>query len=163
NDVLVYSSAGNNLIATMRTSSTPTQMTMTMDGKYLLVGHEDSQFAYVYDLDTLKPDTAGHILFPTGHYPKSIAAANGTILAASRTFAATPPALNSSASGRIILIDAVQFAQRQAFTLPRLGDYINCASSAGPCPYNTILTTSPDGRLILAALSDGNVFLYSDA
>src|SRR5439155_9989722 len=69
----------------------------------------------------------------------------------------------SSAQGRIILIDNVQFAQRQAFTLPTLWIYINCESTAGPCPYDTILTASPDGRLILAALSDGNVFLYSDA
>ena len=37
NDVLVYDGKGNNLIATMRTSATPTQMTMTMDRKYLLI------------------------------------------------------------------------------------------------------------------------------
>src|SRR5438270_12992296 len=114
----------------MRTSATPTQMTMTMDRKYLLVGHEDSQFAYVYDLDTLRPDPAGHILFPIGHYPKSIAAANGTILAASRT---DPEALHPSSLGRNILIDSVQFAQRQAFTLPVMGIYEKCVS----CPYNT--------------------------
>jgi uncharacterized protein (TIGR03437 family) len=136
---------------------------MTMDGKYLLVGHEDSQFAYVFDLDTLKPDPAGHILFPTGHYPKSIAAANGTILAVSRTRPGSPEAVSSSALGRTIRIDAVQFAQRQAFILPSLGIYTNCQSTAGPCPYNTILTPSPDGRTVLAVLSDGNVFLYSDA
>jgi uncharacterized protein (TIGR03437 family) len=163
NDVLVYGGAGNNLIAALRTSSTPTQMTMTMDHKYLLVGHEDSQFAYVFDLDTLKPDPAGHILFPTGHYPKSIAAANGTILAASRTRTVPIEALSSSAIGRRILIDAVQFSQRQAFTLPSLGIYGNCASTAGPCPYNTILAPSPDGRVILAVLADGNVLLYNDA
>ncbi|HTM50290.1 MAG TPA: hypothetical protein VL285_16470 [Bryobacteraceae bacterium] len=160
NDVLVYDSSGNNLIATMRTSSTPTQMAITMDRRYLLVGHEDSQFVYVFDLDTLRPDPAGHILFPTGHYPKSIAAANGTILAAARTH---PAALSSSTLGRIILIDAVQFAQRRAFALPGLGIFGNCVSTSGPCPYNTILTASPDGQLILGALSDGNVLLYSDA
>src|SRR5258708_30541690 len=102
----------------MRTSSTRTQMTMTMARKYLLVGHEDSQFAYVFDLGTLKPDPAGHILFPTGHYPKSIAAANGTILAAARTRPGSPEAVSSPVLGRRILIDSVQFAQRQAFTLP---------------------------------------------
>ena len=37
NDVLVYDSAGNNLIATMRTSATPTQMTMT-DGRQIPSG-----------------------------------------------------------------------------------------------------------------------------
>src|SRR5262249_2659279 len=144
-------------------SSTPTQMTLTMDRKYLLVGHEDSQFAYVFDLDTLKPDPAGHILFPTGHYPKSIAAANGTILAASRTRQNPAEALSISAMGRRIVVDVVQFDQRQAFPLPSLGIYGNCGSTAGACPYNTILTPSADGRMILAALADGNVFLYNDA
>src|SRR5262249_27169467 len=163
NDVLVYDSAGARLLATMRTSSTPTQMTLTMDRKYLLVGHEDSQFAYVFDLDTLKPDPAGHILFPTGHYPKSIAAANGTILAASRTRPSPVVDLSSSAIWRRIVMDGCRLGQRQAFALPSLGIYGNCVSTTGPCPYNTMLTSSPDGRLILAALSDGNVFLYSDA
>ena len=162
NDVLVYDSKSNNLLATMRTSSTPTQMTLTMDRKYLLVGHEDSQFAYVYDLDTLQPVPAGlHILFPTGHYPKSIAATNTTILAASRGDLASD-AMSTSSTGRMIVIDAVDFPNRKGWTLPNLGIYRNCVSTAGPCPYNTILTSSPDGRLALAALSDGNVFLYSD-
>jgi uncharacterized protein (TIGR03437 family) len=164
NDVLVYDSHSNSLLAAMRTSATPTQMTLTMDQKYLLVGHEDSQFAYVYDLDTLQPAPEGlHILFPVGHYPKSIAAANGTILAVSRTdHVLLPSALNTPALGQFVQIDAVDFANRVAWTLPSLGIYGNCVSTAGPCPYNTILTPSADGRLILAALSDGNVLLYSD-
>jgi uncharacterized protein (TIGR03437 family) len=163
NDVLVYDSRNNNLLATMRTSATPTQMTLTMDRKYLLVGHEDSQFAYVYDLDTLQPVPADlHILFPVGHYPKSIAATNTSILAASR-FDPTGNALHTSAAGRRIQIDAVDFPNRRGWTLPSVGIYANCASTAGPCPYNTILTPSADGRLVLAALSDGSVFLYSDA
>src|SRR5205814_9331270 len=78
NDVLVYDSRNNNLIATLRTSATPTQMAITMDRRYLLVGHDDSQFAYVYDLNTLTPDLP--ILFPAGHFPRSIAASNTTIL-----------------------------------------------------------------------------------
>jgi uncharacterized protein (TIGR03437 family) len=163
NDVLVYDSHSNNLVATMRTSATPTQMTLTMDQKYLLVGHEDSQFAYVYDLDTLQPVPADlHIVFPVGHYPKSIAATNTSILAASRT-AVPPSATSTSVVGRAISIDAVDFPNRKGWTLPTLGIYGNCASTAGPCPYNTVLTPSADGKLILAALSDGNVFLYSDA
>ena len=165
NDVLVYDSRNNNLLATMRTSATPTQMTLTMDGKYLLVGHEDSQFAYVYDLDTLQPVPADlHILFPVGHYPKSIAAANGTILAASRTDRALlPNALSSPSLGRFIQIDAVDFPNRRGWTLPSVGIYANCVSTVGLCPYNTILTPSADGKVVLAALSDGNVFLYNDA
>jgi uncharacterized protein (TIGR03437 family) len=165
NDVLVYDSKNNNVIATMRTSSRPTQMTLTMDRKYLLVGHEDSQFAYVYDLDTLQPVPPDlHILFPVSHYPKSIAATNTTILAASR-FEPAGSALHTTASGRQIQIDAVDFPARRGWTLPSLGIYQNypaCTSAAGACPYNTALASSPDGRLSLAALSDGNVFLYND-
>jgi hypothetical protein len=126
NDVLVYDSTNNNLITTMRTSATPTQMTLTMDRKYLLVGHEDSQFAYVYDLDNLQPVPADlHILFPAGHYPKSIAATNTSILAASRT-AFPPTALSTSTAGRGIQIDAVDFPNRRGWTLPSLGIYANC-------------------------------------
>src|SRR5262249_9711173 len=72
-------------------------------------------------------------------------------------------ALSTSAQGRLIQIDAVQMAQRQAFALPSLGIFSNCRSTAGPCPYNTVLTPSPNGQVILGALSDGNVLLYSDA
>src|SRR5207248_4576930 len=109
NDVLVYDSRNNNLLATMRTSATPTQMTLTMDQKYLLVGHEDSQFAYVYDLNTLQPVPDGlHILFPVGHYPKSISATSTSILAASR-LDPTGNALHTSVAGRSIQIDAVDF------------------------------------------------------
>jgi len=159
NDVLVYDSTNNNLLASMRTSATPTQMTLTMDRKYLLVGHEDSQFAYVYDLDTLQPVPADlHILFPVGHYPKSIAAMNTTILAASR-IDPSGNALHTSASGRSIQIDAVDFPNRRGWTLPSLGIHDNCLS----CPYNTIMASTADGKSSIAALSDGNVFLYSDA
>ena len=53
--IIVNDSKSNNLLATLRTSMTPTQMALTMDRKYLLVGHEDSQYAYVYDLNTMLP------------------------------------------------------------------------------------------------------------
>jgi uncharacterized protein (TIGR03437 family) len=141
NDVQVYDSNNNNLIATLRTSATPTQMTITMDRRYLLVGHGDSQFAYVYDLNALT--TEQPILFPAGHYPISIAASNSTILAASLNTATT-------------VFDLVQFSQRQAFPLPGLGIFQSSGSNAA-------LTASPDGRVILAAQSDGNVFLYNDS
>jgi uncharacterized protein (TIGR03437 family) len=141
NDVQVYDSSNNNLIATLRTSTTPTTMTITMDRRYLLVGHDDSQFANVYDLNSLAAQQP--IVFPVGHYPNSIAASNSTILAASRIAGA-------------IAFDLIQFPQRQAFPLPSLGIYQSSGS-------NTALTASADGRVILAALADGNVFLYNDS
>src|SRR5262249_4658235 len=136
NDVQVYDSTNNNLIATLRTSATPTQMTITMDHNYLLIAHDDSQFAYVYNLNTLAAEIP--IVFPPGHYPRSIAASNSTILSASK-------------GPGSVLFDVVQFVQRQAFPLPSLGIYQHCGC-------NVALSASPDGRMILAAVADGNVF-----
>jgi len=44
NEVYVFDSTGQNQIALLRTSNTPTSMAITMDGNYLLVGHDNSQF-----------------------------------------------------------------------------------------------------------------------
>ena len=51
-------------IAALRTGTTPTQMAITFDQQYLIVGHDNSQFAYVYDLDTLAAAASHH--FPAG-------------------------------------------------------------------------------------------------
>ena len=68
---MVYVFDGNsNQIATFRTGTTPTQMAITLDDNYLIVGHDNSQLAYVYDLNALqKVET---VLMPPGHYPRSI-------------------------------------------------------------------------------------------
>ena len=52
--VLVFDSTTYTQIATLRTSTTPTQMAFTFDRKYLVIGHDNSQLAWVYDLDTLQ-------------------------------------------------------------------------------------------------------------
>ncbi len=39
------------LVAFLRTGNTPTQMAITADQKYLMVGNENSQIANVFDLD----------------------------------------------------------------------------------------------------------------
>jgi uncharacterized protein (TIGR03437 family) len=140
NLVLIYNADTYELTGTLRTSNTPTQMTMTADNKYLLVGHNDSQLAYVYDLDTLQQ--APPIRFPMGHYPRSIAVAGGTILAASRV--AGPPHT----------IDRVDFANRTATALPSLGVYKN------DIHISTVLQATPNGSWIFAAMPDGNVMLY---
>ncbi len=54
NQVLVYDGADYHLIATLRTGNTPTQMAITFDRRYLLVGNDNSQIANVYDLETLE-------------------------------------------------------------------------------------------------------------
>ncbi|HVV43598.1 MAG TPA: hypothetical protein VHC72_00285, partial [Bryobacteraceae bacterium] len=52
NQLLVYDGLTMNLIATVRTATSPTMMAMTRDQNYLLVGHDDSEYIYVYDLNT---------------------------------------------------------------------------------------------------------------
>lgn len=140
--VLVFDSTTYAQVATLKTSATPTQMAITFDRKYLVVGHDNSQFAYVYDLDTLQATTP--IQFPPGHYPRSIAESGKSMLALVRNVATGGPGV----------IDRIDMAARKAFQLPSLGIYSNSVNPAG------VLTPAPNGGAILAAMPDGNVMLY---
>ena len=143
NQVLVFDGSGFFLVGTLRTGTTPTRMALTQDNKNLLVGHENSQLIYVYDLDTLQP--LAPVVMPRGHYPRSIAAASSGILAASRVAGATNT------------IDRVDLASRTATTLPTLGVFQNSIAT------DTVLTPTPNGGEILAASADGTVMLYDAA
>ena len=55
NQLQVFDGNSLNLIATLRTATSPTMMAMTSDRHYLLVGHDDSQLITVYDLNALQP------------------------------------------------------------------------------------------------------------
>jgi uncharacterized protein (TIGR03437 family) len=116
-------------------------MGMTRDNRYLIVGNDNSQIANVYDLETLRPSTP--ILFPPGHYPRTIAVTNGDILATVR-----------SAAGNEHKIDRINFEARTATELPSLGIYKNDIN------VDTVLTTSPSARMALAAMPDGTTLLY---
>ena len=82
NLVLVFDGTTYAQIATLRTNNTPTQLAITYDGNWLLVGHDNSQFISVFNLNTLQPGTP--VRMPSGHYPRSIAASANAILAACR-------------------------------------------------------------------------------
>src|SRR5260370_25683479 len=69
--VLVFDSTSYAQIAALKTSATPTQIAFTFDRKYLVLGHDNAQQAWVYDLDSLQRQPP--IQFPSGHYPRSIA------------------------------------------------------------------------------------------
>lgn len=140
NQVLVFDGASYSQIAVLRTSMTPTSMAFTFDRKYLMVGHNDSHMAYVYDLDELQP--VAPIIFPIGHYPRSLAAAGKTILAATRV------------AGPVHKIDRVDFAARTATELPSLGIYKNDIHA------ETVLEATPNGAAILVAQPNGNLMLY---
>jgi DNA-binding beta-propeller fold protein YncE len=88
NEVLVYDGSTYSLQARLRTSNTPTQMAITFDHRYMLVGHDNSQIATMYDLETL--EQLAPVRFPGGHYPRSIATTGRSILAATRVAGAIP-------------------------------------------------------------------------
>ena len=141
NQVLVFDGSSYQQIATLRTGNTPTQMAITFDRRYLLVGNHNSQIANVYDLETLEPQEP--IRFPGGHYPRSLASSGKATLAACRV------------AGGKNTIDRVDWLTRTASELPTLGIYEN--SIAG----DTVLVASPNGSSILVAQSDGNLMLYN--
>ncbi len=140
NEVLVFDGQTYNQIAVLPTGNTPTQMAITFDRRWLLVGHNDSQFLAVYDLETLQPSIP--IRTPAGHYPRSVAASGNAILTANRV------------AGPIHKIDRVDMTTRTATELPSLGVYENDINEA------TVLVASPNGSSILVAEADGNVMLY---
>jgi uncharacterized protein (TIGR03437 family) len=140
NQVLVFDGSTAAQIAILRTSNTPIQMAMSVDNQYLLIGHDNSQMAYVYDLDSLQ--ASAPIVFPFGHYPKSIAASGKAVLAACRV------------AGPVNTIDSVDLFTRTAQTWSSLGVWQNSIN------VNTMLAASPNGSSILAVMADGNVMLY---
>jgi len=141
NQVLVYDSGSYNLITTLRTGNTPTQLAMTFDRNSLLVANDNSGIANVFDLNTFNAQPP--VVFPIGHYPRSIAASANAILAASRV--AGPPHT----------IDLIDLRSLTASPLPSLGPYKNDVH------ISTTLAATPNGRSIVAAMPDGNMMLYN--
>jgi uncharacterized protein (TIGR03437 family) len=142
NAVLVFDSTTYTQIATLRTSTTPTQLAITMDQNSLIVGHDNSQQAYVFDLNSLTEQPP--IQFPSGHYPRSIAASGNGLLALARDVAGDAPGA----------IDQIDMLNYDATELPALGIYKN---SLNP---GAVLAPASNGGAILVASPDGNVLLY---
>ena len=140
NEVLVFDASTNTQIATLRTSNTPTQLAISFDNQYLLIGHDNSQLAYVYNLDSLQ--ASAPVVFPFGHYPKSIAASGRAVLAASRV------------AGPENTIDSIDMISRTAQTWSSLGVWQNSID------VNTMLAASPNGSSILAVMANGTVMRY---
>ncbi|MEO8372468.1 MAG: hypothetical protein ABI806_24995, partial [Candidatus Solibacter sp.] len=140
--VLVYDGTTYSQIAALKTSATPTQIAFTFDRKYLVIGHDNAQQAWVYDLDSLERQAP--IQFPSGHYPRSIAESGKTMIALVRNAAAGGPGV----------IDRIDFTARRAIQLPSLGIYKNDVNPGG------VLAPAPNGGSILVAMPDGNVMLY---
>lgn len=141
NQVLVFDGISYELIGALRTGNTPTQMAITFDRKFLLVANDDSQIANRFDLDTLR--AISPIVFPIGHYPRSIAASSNGVLAASRV------------AGPVHTIDRIDLVSSTASKLPSLGPYKN------EVHVSTTLSVAPNGATVVAAMPDGKMMLYS--
>jgi len=141
NVVLVYDSTSYTQIATLRTGNTPTSMAITFDRNSLLIGNDNSQIANRYDLNTLT--VMPPIVFPLGHYPRSIATSGRAVLAASRV------------AGPINTIDLIDLASGTGRPLPSLGPYKNDVH------ISTTLTAAANGSTIMGAMPDGRVLLYN--
>ena len=142
NELLVFNASTNQQIVALRTATTPTMMTITNDGNYLLVAHDNSQLVTVYDLNALQ--AVQPVVLPGGHYGHSVASSNNALLVL----------VNDQTTGTGV-IDSINFAQRTASELPTLGIFINQVSQVG------VLAGSPNGSSILLAAPDGTVMLYS--
>ncbi|HSW50446.1 MAG TPA: hypothetical protein VLH09_09740 [Bryobacteraceae bacterium] len=149
NQVLVFNATTFEQVATLRTGNTPTQMAITSDYRFMMVANDNSQIANVYDLDLLQQ--VEPIIFPFGHYPRSIAASSNAILA---TVRGVSPGLGCPNGAGLHTIDRIDFETRRAIILPSLGVYCN------DIPLDTVLTPTPSWSKIMAAMPDGKVLLY---
>ena len=137
NQVIAFDGTTMNQLAVLRTGNTPVQMAISQD--QLLVTNDNSQIINVYDLSTLTASTP--IYLPPGTYARSIAVANGSILATSRVVTGMPQLLTVDVPSRIANI------------APALV-YTNAIDA------NSVLTVSPTGDTIFMAMPDGTVAAY---
>ncbi len=149
NQVQVFNAGTYEKIATLRTANTPMQMAISYDNRWLLVANDNAQIVNRYDLDRL--EALPYISFPPGHYPHSIAVSSNAVLVSVRGVA--EPIGCPDGTG-LHTIDRIDFDSLTASIVPSLGVYCNDIAEG------TVLTSSPDGAYILAAMDDGNVLLY---
>jgi uncharacterized protein (TIGR03437 family) len=140
NQIIVLDGSTYSPVATLKTGNTPTQLAITFDRRHLLIGHDNSQHIFVYNLETLQREAP--IRMPGGHYPKSIASAGGATLAASRV------------AGPMHKISIVDMQSRTATELPSLDVFNN------DIDVNTVLVANASGSRIFGAMANGMTLLY---
>ncbi len=141
NLVLVYDSTTLLPIASLRTGNTPMKMSISTDQRYLIVGNDNSQIASVFDLEALQ--AVNPILFPFGHYPRTIGVSLTDIFATARVVSGPP------------VVDRIDFANGVANPPASLGIYTNTLTSP-----DGALAEAPGNVSLMLVLPDGNVLLY---
>lgn len=140
NQVIVLDSVTLRQIGVMRTGNTPTTMALTEDRRYMIVGHDNSQFAGVHDLETLQASEPIH--FPA-NYPATIAVGRNAIWATARP-----------ADGQPARLFKIDFLNRLATAPATLGIFRNAV------PQTAALAASPSKNYIALGMTDGTVALW---
>lgn len=148
NLLLVFDGASNQQVAALRTATTPSMMAFTLDRKYLMVGHNDSQLITMYDLDALR--AVSPVALPGGHYGRSIADTNSATLVMARDEGSGLGAVDQIIWGSPIL-------PTHSIKLPSLGVYKNQVAPT------SVLVPTPNGANVMLASPDGNMMLYSSS
>ncbi len=158
NELLIYDGTSYGLITRLRTGTTPTRMAFSADRTQLMVGHDNSQLVYVYDLEKMQRNSV--IRLPLGEYARSLAASNKATLAVVRTAAAA--SMSGGVSAWIgasnvtpAYIDNVDLGANIATPLPSMGIWENSI------PPESALSPSQNGATILLAQPDGIARAYS--
>lgn len=143
NQVLVFDGSSYTRVGSLKTYNSPTSLALTMDKRYLLVGHDAAQVAAVFDLDTLEQQPYISTDAGSGNEARSIAVSANDILSA---------AVDYQGKGHIIRLD---LATRRSYQYPTLGVYNNDISPS------TVAVGSASGSSILFASADGGLMLYN--
>jgi uncharacterized protein (TIGR03437 family) len=156
NLVLVYDAKTLTQIGTMRTGNTPTQMTLTLDNNYMVVGNDNSMIANVLDLNTLT--ATDPILFPFGHYPRSIGITANKWFSYNRNAGLPVPVKGNKPVG---VVDQIDFASRTAFTPETLDGAANPAVYSNTfSTFDGMIAPSGDGQYLMLAVNDGTLVGY---
>jgi uncharacterized protein (TIGR03437 family) len=145
NQVLVFDGSALRQFATLKTYNSPTSLAITQDGKYLLIGHDSSQVAAVYELETLRQLPYIATGASEGTVAHHIAAAAHGIFAAATDY---------KGKGRILKLD---LETRTSTQLESLGPYNNDIAA------DTVAVASPGGATIFFPSASGNILLYNDS
>jgi uncharacterized protein (TIGR03437 family) len=153
NQVLVFDGSTYQQLATLRTGTTPTGMSLSNDAKFLLVASKDSQLIQMFDLDTFQAQQP--IQLPGSHYGKSIAQSNAG------TFALIENDGTGDCSGPVACaIDRLDLVSHCAYSPSTLGVFKNDNTAL---PAASVLSPSPDQNSILVASPTGTMMLYDAA
>jgi uncharacterized protein (TIGR03437 family) len=159
NLVQVYDMATLTELATMRTGNTPTQMAMTLDNNYLIVGNDNSMIANVFDLNALAPTAP--ILFPYGHYPRAIGVTWTDSFALMRNAGLQNPTPACKNEAPIAVLDRIDFTNRIAYTPCTLDGATNPAiNSNNLTTADGAIAPSGDGVYMTLSLADSTVAEY---